>query len=174
MIQLTLSRALLGVGAGGNFALAYIVLADISPPEKRGKMMALASFIWGLASVLGPTLGGFIVNYFSWRWIFFINIPLGVIALLGILMYLTETREKKREASIDYLGVFTLSTTILVLLTAFLLAGRTYAWTSPQIIGLFMMTLVSGIAFYHAEKRAREPILPLERWGEVCIHGPFG
>ena len=89
MTQLTFSRALQGVGAGGNFALAYIVLADISPPEKRGKMMALASFVWGIASVLGPTLGGFIVNYFSWRWIFFINIPLGSFALMGILMYLT-------------------------------------------------------------------------------------
>ena len=161
MTQLTFSRALQGVGAGGNFALAYIVLADISPPEKRGKMMALASFVWGIASVLGPTLGGFIVNYFSWRWIFFINIPLGSFALMGILMFLTETREKKREAPIDYLGVLTLSTTILALLTAFLLGGRTYAWTSPQVIGLLMMTLVSGTAFYHAEKRAREPILPL-------------
>ena len=161
MIQLTFSRALQGVGAGGNFALAYIVLADISPPEKRGKMMALASFVWGIASVLGPTLGGFIVNYFSWRWIFFINIPLGSFALMGILMFLTETREKKREAPIDYLGVLTLSTTILALLTAFLLGGRTYAWTSPQVIGLLILTLVSGTAFYHAEKRAREPILPL-------------
>jgi EmrB/QacA subfamily drug resistance transporter len=161
MTQLTLSRALQGVGAGGNFALAYIVLADISPPEKRGKMMALASFIWGLASVLGPTLGGLIVNYFSWRWIFFINIPLGIMALIGILIYLTETREKKKEASIDYLGVLTMSITILALLSAFLLAGRTYAWASSQIIGLLIITLGAGLAFYHTEKRAIDPILPL-------------
>ena len=161
MAQLTLSRALQGIGAGGNFALAYIVLADISPPEKRGKMMALISFVWGLSSVLGPTLGGFIVNYFSWRWIFFINIPLGGLALVGITLYLKETREKKKEASIDYLGALTLSMIILTLLTAFMLGERTYRWTSPQILGLFGVALISGISFYYVEKRAMEPILPL-------------
>ncbi len=161
MVQLTLSRALQGIGAGGNFALAYIVLADISPPEKRGKMMALISFVWGLSSVLGPTLGGFIVNYFSWRWIFFINIPLGGLALVGITLYLKETREKKREASIDYLGALTLSMIILTLLTAFMLGERTYRWTSPQILGLLVIALISGISFYYVEKRAMEPILPL-------------
>lgn len=162
MTQLTLSRALQGVGAGGNFALAYIVLADISAPEKRGKMMALISFVWGLSSVLGPPLGGFIVHYVSWRWIFFINIPLGGLALFGILIYLKETREKKRKASIDYLGALTLSVTIFVLLTAFLVGGRTYSWTSPQIILLLLITMISAIAFYHVEKRAKEPILPLD------------
>jgi multidrug resistance protein len=161
MAQLTFSRAIQGVGAGGNFALAYIVLADISPPERRGKMMSLISFVWGLSSVLGPTLGGFIVNYFSWRWIFYINVPLGIIALIGIVVYLEETREKKKEASIDYLGTLTLSTTILALLTAFLLGGRSYSWTSPQVFGLFMLTLCSGVVFYTIERRAKEPILPI-------------
>lgn len=161
MTQLTVSRAVQGVGAGGNFALAYIVLADISPPEKRGKMMSLISFVWGLSSVLGPTLGGFIVNYFSWRWIFFINVPLGIIAFIGIWKYLKETREKKRDVAIDYLGALTLSTTILALLSAFLLAGRTYPWTSPQILGLFVITVCSGLVFYRVERRTKEPILPI-------------
>ncbi len=161
MTQLTVSRAIQGVGAGGNFALAYIVLADISPPERRGKMMSLISFVWGVSSVLGPTIGGFIVNYFSWRWIFYMNVPLGIIALIGIWLYLEETREKKKEASIDYLGALTLSTTILALLTAFLLAGQTYAWISPQILGLFLLALLSGLVFYTAERRAQEPILPI-------------
>jgi len=158
---LTLSRAVQGVGAGGNFALAYIVMADISPPEKRGKMMSLISFVWGLSSVLGPTIGGFIVNYFSWRWIFYMNVPLGIIALLGIWLYLEETRAKKKEASIDYLGAATLSTTILALLTAFLLAGQAYSWISPQILGLFVLALFSGALFYSVERRAKEPILPI-------------
>lgn len=162
MVQLTLSRALQGIGAGGNFALAYIVLADISPLEKRGKMMALISFVWGISSVLGPTLGGFIVNYFSWRWIFFINLPFGGLALIGIALYLRETREKKKDAIIDYAGALTLSITILTLLTAFLLGERTYRWLSPQIMGLIGLALVFGMAFYYAEKRAVEPILPLD------------
>ena len=84
MTQLILSRAVQGIGAGGNFALVYIVLTDISAPEKRAKTLSLASFIWGLASVLGPTFGGFVVTYFSWRWIFFANIPLGLFSLLGL------------------------------------------------------------------------------------------
>ena len=162
MMQLILSRVLQGIGAGGNFALVYIVLADVSTPEKRGKTLSLGSFIWGLASVLGPTFGGFVVTYFSWRWIFFINVPLGVVSLLGIAVYLVEVRDKKRDAAIDYWGAFTLSSTILGLLTVFLLAGRSYAWISSQIIGLSLITIAAGIAFFYAEKRAREPILSLD------------
>jgi EmrB/QacA subfamily drug resistance transporter len=161
MMQLILSRVLQGIGAGGNFALVYIVLADVSPPENRGKTLSLGSFIWGLASVLGPTFGGFVVTYFSWRWIFFINVPLGMFSLLGIALYLVDVRDKKKEAAIDYWGALTLSTTILGLLTVFLLAGRSYNWISPQIIGLSCITIAGGIAFFHAEKRAREPILSL-------------
>jgi EmrB/QacA subfamily drug resistance transporter len=161
MTQLTFARAIQGVGAGGNFALAYIVLADISPPERRGKMMSLISFVWGLSSVLGPTLGGFVVHYFSWRWIFYMNVPLGIAALVGIGLYLEEAREKKKEASIDYLGTLALSTTILALLTAFLIGGRSYPWTSPQVMGLFILTLCSGVIFYIIERQAKEPILPI-------------
>jgi EmrB/QacA subfamily drug resistance transporter len=162
MTQLILSRVIQGIGAGGSFALTYIVLSDISSPEKRGKMMSFASFVWGVASVLGPTIGGFIVNYFSWRWIFFINIPVGVVSLLGIFLYLIETREKREAVSIDYLGMLTLSSTILALLIAFLLAGRSYPWLSFQIVGLFAVAAGAGLVFYHVEKRAKEPILSME------------
>ena len=162
MTQLILSRVIQGIGAGGSFALTYIVLSDISSPEKRGKMMSFASFVWGVASVLGPTIGGFIVNYFSWRWIFFINIPVGAVSLLGIFLYLIETREKREAVSIDYLGMLTLSSTILALLIAFLLAGRSYPWLSFQIVGLFTVTAGAGVAFYHVEKRAKEPILSMD------------
>ena len=165
MTQLILSRVLQGTGAGGNFALVYIVSTDISSPGKRAKTLSLASFIWGLASVLGPTFGGFVVTYFSWRWIFFVNVPLGLFSLLGIVLYVVEVRPKKKDASIDYLGVLTLSTAILGLLTVFLLAGRDYAWISPQIIGLWLITIGSAVAFYYAEKRAREPILSLSFFG---------
>jgi EmrB/QacA subfamily drug resistance transporter len=161
MMQLILARVLQGIGAGGNFALVYIVLADVSSPENRGKTLSLGSFIWGLASVLGPTFGGFVVTYFSWRWIFFVNVPLGAFSLVGIALYLVEVREKKKETAIDYWGALTLSTTILGLLTVFLMAGRSYDWISPQIIGLSMITIAAGIAFFYAEQSAREPILSL-------------
>jgi EmrB/QacA subfamily drug resistance transporter len=161
MMQLIFARVLQGIGAGGNFALVYVVLTDVSKPENRGKTLSLGSFIWGLASVLGPTFGGFVVTYFSWRWIFWINVPLGLFSLLGIAVYLVEVRDKKKAVAIDYWGTLTLSTTVLGLLTIFLLAGRSYDWISAQIIGLSMITSAAGLAFYYVEKRAREPILSL-------------
>jgi len=154
-------RALQGIGAGGNFALVYIVLADIAPPEERGKTLSLGSFVWGLASVLGPTMGGFIVAYLSWPWIFFINVPLGALSLVGVGLYLVETRIKKERTSIDFAGALTLTIAILSLLFVFLLAGQTYAWGSPQILILWAATLASGVFFYAAERRARDPILSL-------------
>ena len=125
-MALTVFRAIQGIGAGGNFALVYIVLADISEPENRGRMMSYASFVWGLASVLGPSLGGFIVSWVSWRWIFYINVPIGLLSLVGIWFFLKETREKHQIIEIDYAGIITLVVAILSLLTAFLLGGREY------------------------------------------------
>lgn len=162
MIQLTASRVIQGIGAGGTFALTYIVLSDISEPDKRGKMMSMASFVWGLASVLGPSFGGFMVSVASWRWIFFINLPLGGLSLLGLRLFLTETREKRSRARIDYRGAILLSTAILSLLGAFLLAGRNYAWFSMEILGLFLLFLGSFSAFIAVERRAPEPILPID------------
>ncbi|WP_373500477.1 DHA2 family efflux MFS transporter permease subunit [Desulfococcus sp.] len=176
MIALIVFRAIQGVGAGGIFSLVYIVLADISKPEDRGKMMARASLVWGLASVLGPTCGGFIVAYFSWRWIFFVNIPLGVVSLWGIVMFLTETREKRADAFVDYGGICLMTTGVLSLLLVFLLAGRDYPWFSPQVIGLLVVSVASGIGFYVVEKHAPEPLLPMEffrvkafSWGNAAV-----
>jgi len=154
-------RALQGIGAGGTFALVYIVLADISPPEERGKTLSLGSFVWGLASVLGPTMGGFIVAYLSWPWIFFINVPLGALSLVGVSLYLVETRAKREKAAIDFAGALALSLTILSLLFIFLLAGQTYAWGSPQILLLWAAAIAFGAWFYAAERRAQDPILSI-------------
>ena len=162
MSFLIFCRAVQGIGAGGNFALVYIVLADISPPEERGKVYSLGSFIWGLASVLGPTMGGFIAAYFSWPWIFFINVPLGVISLIGISLFLHETREKKKNAVIDYKGALTLTITILALLLLFLLVGRKHDWFSPIIVTLWAITIIFGALFYFIERRAEEPIIPID------------
>jgi len=162
MIFLIVARVFQGIGAGGNFALVYIVLADISPPQDRARSMSFASSIWGIASVLGPTLGGFIVTYLSWRWIFFINVPLGLMSMAGLAFFLRELREKKKTASLDLWGVITLSTTILGLLTLFLTGGRSHGWFSPRMILLGVITVASAVGFFYAERRAKEPILPLE------------
>ena len=162
MTVLIFFRTIQGIGAGGNFALVYIILTDISTPENRGKTLSLGSFIWGLASLLGPSLGGFIVTYFSWRWIFFINLPLGCCSLIGIAAYLKEVRPKQGEVVLDYGGAAAFSVTILALLTAFLLGGRTYPWSSMPVLGLLAVFCVAGILFYRIEKRAPDPILSLD------------
>lgn len=161
MILLVIARVFQGIGAGGNFALVYIALADISAPGKRARVLSLASFVWGIASVLGPTAGGFIVSYLSWRWIFFINIPLGIVSLLGIWMHMVELRDKKRDGSIDLAGAVTLTGAILGVLTLFLLGGRDYAWTSLPIGLLIGFSMLACAGFFLAEKRAKDPILAL-------------
>ena len=161
MTFLIIARVFQGIGAGGNFALVYIALSDVSTPEKRGKTLSLGSSVWGIASILGPMLGGFIVTYFSWRWIFFINVPLGLLSLAGIAVYLTETRAKKEKVYLDFPGVVLLSVLILSLLIVFLLGGRTYEWTSIPIVSLAVISVLAGGGFYFVEKRAAEPILSL-------------
>jgi MFS family permease len=111
---------------------------------------------------LGPTLGGLIVTYFSWRWIFFMNIPLGILSLAVVYFYLSEIRDKKKTVYLDFAGVITLSVSILGLLTVFLMGGRTYPWISYEVLGLCLVTIFFSIGFYLAEKRAPEPILSLE------------
>jgi len=155
-------RAIQGIGAGGSFALVYVVLTDISSPETRAKTLSLASFIWGLASVLGPGMGAFIVAHFSWRWIFLINVPLGVLSMAGVAFCLIETREKKKGVVIDYAGALSLSVTILGLLTMFLVGGQIHDWTSTHVAALGLITVIAGYWFCRIEKRAADPILPLD------------
>lgn len=159
MLQLILARTLQGVGAGANFALVYILLADIAAPGKRGKMMSMASIVWGLASVLGPPIGGFIVNFFSWRWIFFINIPLGLVSLAGIYLFFEDEQTRQRKLSIDIAGALALAATILPLLTVFLVGGRSHQWISPAIGGLLLLSALAGTVFAWFERRAADPIL---------------
>lgn len=162
MAELILFRSVQGIGAGGTFALAYIVISGLSPPEKRGKMMGWISSVWGIASLLGPALGGFMVTFFNWRWIFYINVPLGCVAMLGIFLFLTDTRTPKGTDSVDFLGALTLTVGVLAFLTTFLLAGREYPWMSPQIIGLLVVSLISGIGFYRVETAAQDPVLSVK------------
>ncbi len=159
---LVISRVFQGIGAGGNFALVYIVLSDAALPGKRARTLSFASSIWGIASIIGPTLGGFIVTYFSWRWIFYINVPLGILSLGGIGFFLKEYRKKKKNIHLDLAGVSCLTTFVLGLLILFITGGRQFAWNSVEIMVLACITLFSGIGFYFAEKKAKEPILDIE------------
>jgi EmrB/QacA subfamily drug resistance transporter len=161
MTSLIVARVIQGVGAGGIFALVYIILSDVSMPENRGRTLSTASSVWGIASVLGPTLGGAVVTYGSWRWVFFINIPLGLVSLWGIGKYFKDIRTKKDKVNLDLMGVVTLSTAILAFLFALLLGGRSHPWGSPPILGLLALSALGLIAFIYTEKNAPDPILSI-------------
>ncbi len=156
-------RTFQGIGAGGIFALSYICLADISPPHRRGKTMSLASAVWGMASVVGPTLGAAVVTYLNWRWIFFMNLPLGMMSMWGIGRFLQEIRTKRGRVRLDWAGLVSMTVCILALMVAFLLAGRSHHWFSLPVAGLLAVSLLGATAFCWAEKRAPDPVLPLHR-----------
>ncbi len=156
---LILARVFQGLGAGGIFALVYVVLSDVSLPGQRGKTLSLASSVWGVSSLIGPTLGGFIVTFFSWRWVFFINLPLGLFSLVGIAFFFKEFREKPKMVHLDWAGLTLMSGSILGLLILAMVGGRDLPWDSFQIIALALVTLLLGAGFYVAEKKAVDPIL---------------
>ena len=156
---LVVSRVFQGIGGGGIFALVYVVLSDVSAPEQRAKTISFASAVWGISSLIGPTLGGLIVTWFSWRWIFFINIPVGLFSLYGIASYFQEFREKTGGRSFDLLGALLLSTFILGLLTLIMTGGRELPVASLPYLLIAMATVASGIAFYLVEARAENPML---------------
>ena len=162
MAFLIFSRVFQGIGAGGIFALVYIVLSEVAPPGRRAKTLALGSSIWGISSVIGPTLGGVIVSFFSWRWIFFINIPLGILSLVGIALFLSRTESKKQQkGGFDFGGIFLFSTAILGLLTIFITGGRDIAWLSPAMFLIGSVTLLCAILFVFVEKKAKDPMVDL-------------
>lgn len=159
-------RVFQGIGAGGNFALVYIVLSQVALPGKRARTLSLASSVWGISSVLGPTLGGFIVTYFSWRWIFFINIPLGLLSLAGIAIFLRRWEGSKgQRPDLDLAGVFFFSTCVLAMLVIFITGGGDIPWKSPAMAALVAAAVLCGALFYRCEKRAEDPMIKLDFFG---------
>jgi EmrB/QacA subfamily drug resistance transporter len=160
MLQLIAFRALQGIGGGGLLTGAQTIVADVVPARERGRYQGLFGSVFGVTSVLGPLIGGFFVDNLSWRWVFYVNIPIRVVALIVVTAVLPG-HLRRAPHKIDYLGTVLLAAaaTSLVLITS--LGGTTYAWSSAPIFILGATAVVSGVLFVWAESRAAEPVVPL-------------
>lgn len=161
MVQLIIFRGIQGVGGGMIMSGAFTVIGDLFPPVERGKYAGLFSAVFGMASVVGPSVGGFITDNLSWRWVFYVNIPFGLVALLVLAWGMPWGRPRGRQQEIDYWGVAALVLAVVPMLLAFVWAGDEYAWGSAQILGLLAFSALMLFAFARIESRAADPILPL-------------
>ncbi|MDR3542921.1 MAG: MDR family MFS transporter [Desulfosporosinus sp.] len=161
MYQLILFRGFQGLGAGAVIPLTYTIIADLYPGEERAKMQGLFSSVWGVAGLLGPLVGGLFVDHISWRWIFYINVPVGIAAILLVLSFLHESSLEKTKKTIDYWGAALFAISMGSLLFALISGGQMYAWGSIEIISLFTVAVVSLITFLVVENKSSEPLLPL-------------
>ncbi|MBF8290960.1 MAG: Multidrug resistance protein [Chloroflexi bacterium] len=163
MTQLILFRGIQGLGAGALFPISLAVIGDLFTPAERGKYQGLFGAVFGLSSIVGPLLGGFLTERVSWHWIFFVNLPLGLVALFVIWRLLPTIKRSDASRNLDYLGaaVFTLAVgTFLVGLTN----KQTLDWGTFEVGGLVAIGALLGLVFLFVESRAKEPIVPLDLW----------
>ncbi|MGI8794683.1 MAG: MDR family MFS transporter [Acidimicrobiales bacterium] len=168
MPQLIGARALQGIGGGGLMAMAFTIVGDILAPRQRGRYMGYFSAVFALAGVAGPVLGGFFVDQLSWRWIFWINLPLGVIAMAVVTRNLRLPMPKVAR-KVDYLGGALLVTSVTALMFVSVWGGNRFPWRSAPIAGLATAGVVLGIVFVLQERRAPEPMLPLRLFGNPVV-----
>jgi EmrB/QacA subfamily drug resistance transporter len=162
MLQLIIYRAIQGIGGGIMMPLAMTIVGDIFPPEERGKWQGLMGALFGLSAVVGPTIGGWIVDNSSWQWVFYINLPIGILAVCAIFIGLRHEQIRTEKVIIDYVGVVTLILGTVGLLLGLNLGGTEYPWLSWQILSLLTVALAAWLLFFQAEKSAVDPILSLE------------
>lgn len=162
MTWLIFARALQGLGGGGLMILSQAVIADVIPPRDRGRYMGIIGGVFAFSSVAGPLIGGWITEGPGWRWTFWLNLPLAVLAILAVIFLLPHRPFRDREKHrVDYLGSLILMAGTSALVLATIWGGNQYEWTSPQIIGLLVFSVVAALVFIPVENRAAEPIMPM-------------
>lgn len=161
MEQLIIFRAIQGIGAGGLLPVIFTIIGDIYSIEERAKVQGMISSVWGISSLVGPLLGGYVVDSLDWRWIFYFNLPFGLISLFMIIRYFKE-EVKKRDVKIDYAGAITFTIGVTALLFGLATGGQQWAWNSPLLLGIFAVSVISLIIFFIVEQKVEEPLLPLK------------
>ena len=171
MTQLIIFRIIQGIGGGTIMAVTFISIADLFPPSDRGKYIGLLAACFGLASVIGPTLGGFLTDTFSWKWIFFVNVPLAgpVVFLLARFFPDTPGESNRENRRIDYPGICLLIVGVVLLLVGLSLGGVQYEWTSLYVVGPIVTGLISLIILVIVETKTYNPILPLNLFKERMV-----
>jgi len=163
MVELIIFRAVQGLGSAGIFSTAFTVIADLFSPAERGRYQGIFGAVFGIASVMGPWLGGFLTDTLSWRWVFYVNMPIGLVALLLIVVQMPPLKPKlEKKVIIDWWGSATLLLGIIPLLLAMSLGGQSFPWGSWQVIGFFGLGVIGIVLFILVERRAAEPIIPFE------------
>ncbi len=170
MMQLILFRAIQGIGAGALMPLCMTILGDLYTLRQRVMMQGFISSVWGAASLLGPLLGGFLTDQISWRWVFYVNLPFGLLACLGMLAWQEPPTERSPHA-IDVAGAFTLSAGVVLLLLELSAAGRAWAFVSVPSLGLLAVSTVLLAQFWRIEHRAAEPIVSPELFANRVFRG---
>lgn len=158
IVELSIYRAIQGIGGGALMPIAFTILFDVVPMEKRGSMSGIFGAVFGTSSLFGPLLGAYIVDHIDWRWIFYINLPLGLLALIFIVFFYKESLQHAKQ-KIDWWGAATLVGGVVCLMFALELGGQQYAWDSTQVLSLFAGAAVLLTAFFAVEAKVQEPII---------------
>jgi EmrB/QacA subfamily drug resistance transporter len=158
MIELVWARAFQGIGAGAMMSMPRATVGDIFTPQERGKWMGVMMAVFGLSSIIGPALGGWITDTFSWRWVFYINLPFAVLAIIGVIVTLPKVRTE-HQVKIDWLGSLILVVGLIPILLGFTWAGTKYAWGSPTELTLFIGGVIFLVLFVLWERKAPDPLL---------------
>ncbi len=170
MLQLIIYRGLQGIGGGIVVSSVFTIVADLFDAKKRGKYMGIVTSMFGLASVVGPLIGGFLTDNLSWRWIFYINIPIGIAAVILIFINMPNFKTAGVRKSIDIKGIISLTLALIPMLLAFSWAGKDYAWSSVEIIGMLVFSVLMLIVFVFIESKSKNPIIPLVLFKDRAIN----